>query len=182
MQLPNKSGSLIRITSGKLKGRSIKSPNSSLTHPMGSREKLALFNMVSDHLTGAKVLDAFAGSGALGIEALSRGASEVVFIEKNRQIAQIIQENLKNLNCLDRARVGIMDVKNFTTKGKFDLIIADPPYDNFNLTDFSNLASLLTDDGIFILSHPKEAPEITGLKLIKTRSYAAAHLSVYAKI
>ena len=70
----------IKIASGIFRGRSIKSPKSSLTHPMGAREKLALFNMIVDDLPGSLVLDAFAGSGALGIEALSRGASEVVFV------------------------------------------------------------------------------------------------------
>ncbi len=172
----------IKITSGIFRGRSIKSPDSKLTHPMGAREKIALFNMISDYLPGAKVLDAFAGSGALGIEALSRGASKVVLVEKNRQIAQIIKENLKNLDCKEQAEVEIKDVKNFQTGEKFNLIIADPPYDKFSTTDLTNLPSLLADDGILVLSHPKEAPEMTGLKLIKTKVYAGACLSVYVKI
>ena len=78
----------IKITSGKFRGRVIKSPNSRLTHPMGAREKLALFNMINDFLPGAQVLDAFAGSGALGIEAISRGAKSAAFIEKNAKFAQ----------------------------------------------------------------------------------------------
>ena len=172
----------IKITSGIFRGRSIKSPDSKLTHPMGAREKIALFNMISDYLPGAKVLDAFAGSGALGIEALSRGASKVVLVEKNRQIAQIIKENLKNLDCKEQAEIETKDVKNFQTGEIFNLIIADPPYDKFSTTDLTNLPSLLADDGILVLSHPKEAPEMTGLKLIKTKVYAGACLSVYVKI
>ena len=84
----------IKITSGKYRGRTIKSPNSKLTHPMGAREKLAMFNMISEYLSGAVVLDVYAGSGALGIEALSRGASYAMFVEKNPQIAQVIRRNL----------------------------------------------------------------------------------------
>ena len=87
----------IRITSGSLRGRTIRSPRSSLTHPMGAREKLALFNMIGAELPGAVVLDAFAGSGALGIEALSRGAHLVTFIEKDLKIAENLIENLKTV-------------------------------------------------------------------------------------
>ena len=95
----------IKITSGKYRGRSIKSPNSRLTHPMGAREKLALFNMISEYLPGAIVLDAYAGSGALGIEALSRGANYVMFIEKNPHIAGVIRKNLAELGLAKQASV-----------------------------------------------------------------------------
>ena len=83
----------IRVTSGKLRGRVLRSPDTSGTHPMGAREKLALFNMVN--VEGERVLDAYAGSGAVGVEALSRGASEVVFVENNRRTARVILENLQ---------------------------------------------------------------------------------------
>ena len=85
----------IKITSGKYRGRTIKSPNSKLTHPMGAREKLAMFNMISEYLSGAVVLDVYAGSGALGIEALSRGASYAMFVEKNPRTAGIIRMGCK---------------------------------------------------------------------------------------
>ena len=86
----------VRITSGRLRGRKLETPGGK-THPMGERERLALFNMISDYLPRTTVLDAFAGSGALGIEALSRGASEVVFVESNREAAQCIRRNLVSL-------------------------------------------------------------------------------------
>ena len=123
----------IRITSGKLRGRSIKSPNSRLAHPMGSREKLALFNMIAEDLPQARVLDAFAGSGALGIEALSRGVKEVVFIEKVPKIARVISENIKSLDLLNKVEVFVGDVDNYVTSESFDVIIADPPYDSFQI-------------------------------------------------
>ena len=172
----------IRITSGEFRGRSIKSPNSKLTHPMGSREKLALFNMISDYLPGASVLDAFAGSGALGIEALSRGAGSAVFVEKSNSVSRIIKENVSSLGLDDYANIITGDVSSLKIDEKFDIIIADPPYDNFEPSKLKNLVALLKNTGIFVLSHPKEAPLIDGLELQKTRNYAVAQISVYRPI
>ena len=171
----------IKITSGKFRGRAIKSPNSKLTHPMGAREKLALFNMIADHLPGAVVLDAYAGSGALGIEALSRGANYVMFVEKNPRTAGIIRKNLAELGLAEQASVSEWDAKNFLPPRNFDVILADPPYDNFDLRGIENLAKFLEKGGVFALSHPEEAPEINGLILQKTRKYAAARISIYTK-
>lgn len=168
----------IRITSGKFRGRSLKTPGGK-THPMGERERLALFNMITDDIPGSLVLDAFAGSGALGIEALSRGAREVVFIEKNPKAAETIRQNLRELEIA--AEVSTADVMKFNTEAVFDLIIADPPYDDFNPEAIQHLFQFLKDGGLLVLSHPDEAPEFLGLTLVKTRTYAAAHISVYAK-
>lgn len=168
----------IRIASGEYRGRSIKTPGGR-THPMGERERLALFNMISGNIPGATILDAFAGSGALGIEALSRGASEVVFIEKNPDACRVIESNLSNLDVF--GQVIRSDVVNFTTTKKFDVILADPPYDEFNAETIENLIEFLKDGGILVLSHPKNVIEFPGLELLKSRQYAAAHISVYAK-
>ena len=171
----------IRITSGELRGRLIKSPRSNLTHPMGAREKLALFNMLTDFLPEARVLDAFSGSGALGIEAISRGAGKAVFIEKNKKTSQVIRENIKALDLLGKTIVFAMDVKNFAADELFDIIIADPPYDNFNVEDVLYLTGFLKDGGVLALSHPGDAPVIYGLNLITSRKYAGATLSIYRK-
>ncbi len=171
----------IKITSGKYRGRSIKSPNSRLTHPMGAREKLALFNMISEYLPRAVVLDAYAGSGALGIEALSRGASYAMFVEKNPRITGVIRKNLAELGLAEQASVSEWDAKNFLPPRDFGVILADPPYDNFDLRGIENLAKFLKKGGVFTLSHPGEAPEINGLILQKTRKYAAARISIYTK-
>lgn len=172
----------IKITSGKLRGRNISSPNLKTTHPMGAREKLALFNMITDYLPGAVALDAYAGSGALGIEALSRGANHVTFVEENPRAAAVIRENLAELGLLECAVISKRDVKDFLPTEKFDIIIADPPYDDFNLDSIENLAKFLKEDGVFVLSHPGDTPEIGGLKLQKTREYAGAHISIYTKV
>ncbi len=101
----------LRVLAGEFKGRKIASPNDSRTHPMGAREKLALFNMVA--VENRAVLDLYAGTGALGIEALSRGAKEVIFVEKAPAVAKIISENLQNLGVsYDRDNGKLVAVKN----------------------------------------------------------------------
>lgn len=194
----------IRITGGDLRGRVILSPELAGTHPMGAREKIALFNMIGN-VQGWRVLDAYAGSGALGIEALSRGATEVVFVEQNTQATQVIRENLADLGLTELGEVVHQSVGRFLTeqgaKGsqelrggdaspsqQFDLILADPPYDDFDSTEVAELGQMLTPEGILLLSHPKitdsmdGVPEVSGLKLLKTHAYARANLSLYAKL
>jgi len=167
----------VRITSGIYRGRSILTPGEG-THPMGERERLALFNKVVDKINGGDVLDAYAGSGALGIEALSRGAASVIFIEKNPKAAKIIRDNLKILGA--DAEVITGDASKFESDKTFDLILVDPPYDRFTTEALSSLSKLLKTDGILVLSHPGNTPEIEGLSLIDSRKYAGATLSFYA--
>ena len=146
---------------------------------MGAREKLALFNMIAEELAGARILDAYAGSGALGIEALSRGARESVFVEKNARICKIIRNNLAKLGL--SAEVICSNVVDFTTSNLFDVIIADSPYDKFNLAEITPLIDLLKQVGTLVLSHPDMAPDIPGLTLKSSKKYANAHISVYVK-
>ena len=167
----------VKITSGIYRGRSILTPGEG-THPMGKRERLALFNKVVDKINGGDVLDAYAGSGALGIEALSRGAASVIFIEKNPKAAKIIRDNLKTLGA--DAEVITGDASKFESDKTFDLILVDPPYDKFTTEALSSLSKLLKTDGILVLSHPGESPKIEGLSLIDSRKYAGATLSFYA--
>ena len=170
----------IRITSGKYRGRTIKAPDFGGTHPMGSREKIALFNMINDYVAGGVILDAFSGSGALGIEALSRRAKKVVFIENNRIAYKTISENLASLGESGDLRYG--DVYRILSESneKFDVVIADPPYDKYDAEKIKILARVVADPGgILVLSHPGEAPEMPGLALEKTRKYARANISVY---
>ena len=160
----------LRILSGKYKGTKLASPDLKTTHPMGSREKLALFNMLGSYLEGAEVLDYFAGSGALGLEAISRGAATITFIENNPKARQTIQENCKAF--------GI--VADFTTGKDYDIIISDPPYDNYQVPNYTEL---LKSGGILALSHPSnfDPKTISGLTLLKTNSYAACNISIFTK-
>ena len=173
----------MRIISGIYKGREIETPGDERTHPMGARERLALFNMLGPDFTGLLVLDAFAGSGAVGIEALSRGAAKVVFIEKDKKAARVIRGNLERLG-IEKSQFLLVagDVRTVETGEKYDVVVADPPYLEFSLNLVEDLGRFLKDEGILVLSHPGEAPEIAGLKLVKTRKYAQAHLSIYEKV
>ena len=172
----------MNIISGIYKHKSIKSPATSATHPMGSREKLALFNMISPYCPGASVLDAFAGSGALGLEALSRGASKVVFVEKSPKVAAIIRENIENLGVKDQTSVRACISRDFTTDERFDIIIADPPYDNFHIEDIAHLSVFLKEGGILALSAPRiNLPEIPGLEIVSQHTYAAASITIFTK-
>lgn len=168
----------IRITSGKLKGLTIATPGGK-THPMGARERLALFNMIGEYLPGASVLDAFSGSGALGIEALSRGASHATLVENNTKAIQVIKANLKKAGVNEDATVIKGDV--YEAEGQFDLVMADPPYDEYDDTKILVLEKLVQPAGILVLSHPDTAPQMPGMELLKTHQYAAAHISLYTK-
>ena len=176
----------IRIISGEFKGRKIKTPGEK-THPMGERERIALFNMIFEVLDGERVLDAFSGSGALGIEALSRGASFVTFIEKDSNACRVIRGNLEAIGAAqDKYEVVKADVYKATEAWigegrKYGAVIADPPYDEYDGEKMCNFGGLVANGGVLVLSHPGDAPEIEGMKLLKTRQYAAAHLSVYVK-
>ena len=172
----------VRITGGEYRGQKLSTPGGD-THPMGERERLALFNMLTGRLADALVLDLYAGGGTLGIEALSRGASKAVFIEKNHKAVSVIRESITKLGLDDKCTVYAEDVSSFigASNQEYDIVFADPPYDHFVVSDMDNLAKLLKSGGILVLSHPDEAPVLEGLRLIKTRQYAGAHLSFYAK-
>ncbi|MDO5451805.1 MAG: RsmD family RNA methyltransferase [Candidatus Saccharibacteria bacterium] len=175
----------VRITSGNYKGKVLATPGEG-THPMGERERIALFNMVGNDLTGANVLDAYAGSGILGAEALSRWAPTVVFVEKSPRAARVIRENLAKMELFGFpnppiAEVVCGDVRKYRTDLRFRLIIADPPYDDFDLAGVEHLTKFLAPEGVLALSHPGEAPGLPGLELEGSHQYARAHLSVYVK-
>ena len=140
----------MRIISGQYKNRELKSPNSSATHPMGERERLAIFNMLGD-LSGKTVLDLFAGTGALGLEALSRGAASCTFVENHPKTLQILKQNLQNI---ENVTIVKTDAYKFEPVNKFDLIFIDPPYDQFDdkILDFKKF---LNKDGLMVISSPK---------------------------
>ncbi len=176
----------MRIISGIYKNRELLTPDNKKTHPMGDREKLALFNMLLPYLPSKIVLDAFSGSGALGIESLSHGASKVIFVEKIPKIAKIIEKNLKSLAIPpENYELRVKDVNKIDfPEEKFDVILADPPYDNFKIKEIESLVKFLKPAGILALSSPKNAPEplFETLELLKSKTYAAARISLFKKI
>ena len=176
----------MRITSGEFRGRNIESPAGYLTHPMGDREKLALFNSLVglgvDFDAVSSVLDCFCGSGALGLEALSRGARQACFVDNSSKAIDATKKNIASLGVSDRAEVKKCSAKQFieADEEKFDLILLDPPYDHFDASEFKGIEKLLNNDGFLVLSHPDGVKvDIPGLSLVSQRKYAAANIAIY---
>lgn len=121
---------MLRIIAGRHRNRPLRTPKGSSTRPTTSRNRETLFNICQQDIEGARVLDLYSGSGAIGIEALSRGAHEVIFVERDRGAANCIRENLEKLD--ESAEVLMMDVLKFlrrTDREGFNIIYADPPYE-----------------------------------------------------
>ncbi len=174
----------MQIISGIYKSRKIESPDDPHTHPMGAREKNALFNMLTPYLLGATILDAFAGSGALGLEAISRGAKSCVFVEKSPKVARIIEKNINFIgeNVVKNTTVLVKNIDNFCPDQTFDIVIADPPYDKFNQIDITKLAEYTSVNGILAVSHPKESKiNLPNFELLNSNTYAAARISIFRK-
>jgi 16S rRNA (guanine966-N2)-methyltransferase len=162
----------------------------SATHPMGDRIRTSLFNMLEsqDVLNGAVVLDAFAGTGAVGFEALSRGARTVDFVEQDKRASRIITENVKNLGVSDHTKLYTMPVASFLKTAvkdqKYDLIFADPPYHQPQFSTVSELVSYLQPNALMILSYMsgETAPNPNGVVVVANRSYGEASLAIYRKV
>jgi 16S rRNA (guanine966-N2)-methyltransferase len=182
----------LRIIAGEFRRRIIKSPGSRQTHPMGERIRAAIFNKIVNYLPNASVLDTFAGTGALGLEALSRGAREVTLVEKDRKAQKIIVGNIEALNVEQRTkliRANVSGWLNTMLAGtspnklpKYDIIFADPPYWNPQFNIVERLSVVLKDKGVLILSHTKaiDTPKLKGLELLDRREYADAVIAYYA--
>jgi len=124
---------MIKVFGGLYKGRLLAAPKGSLTRPSSGVVRQALFNICQGEIEGARILDLFAGSGAIGIEALSRGASYAAFVEKESAPRKCLEENLEKLGCVDQANVYFGDVFSLLPviekkEEPFDIIFADPPY------------------------------------------------------
>lgn len=130
----------MRIISGTARGRKILAPQGTSTRPIPDRAKTAIFNMIisirmangTPGLEGIRVLDLYSGSGSFGLECLSRGAGEVLFVEQNRSAAATIQKNLDTLSLADRAKIEARDVHEvilgLPADRRYDLAFCDPPY------------------------------------------------------
>ena len=176
----------VRIIAGIYGGRTIQAPDGNRTHPMSERVRNALFNSLHDQIKDAVVLDAFAGTGALGIEALSRGAKKVVFVERDRVAQKVLAENIDLLGIGDQAKLVKAPVASWlsTYDGeKFDVIFADPPYHDTQFSTVSNILGLLKPSALMVLSHPgrDECPTRPGVVVVDNRSYGDATLTFFRK-
>lgn len=172
----------MRVVAGKYGGRHLESPRGHLTHPMSEKMRGAIFSALGD-IEGLTCLDAFSGSGALGIEAYSRGASSVICIEKNKLAAVVIDRNINNLGLKDHVIAIQSGVESWlkTTINNFDIIIADPPYDRTKEQTIAFLARRLKPGGVFVLSWPTflPPPSLGACLLIKHKTYGDAQLAFY---
>lgn len=150
----------MRVITGTAGGTNLKAPDGLQTRPTADKVKQALFNMIQFEIAG-DVLDLFAGSGQLGIEALSRGAKSAVFVDARRESIAVIRENLKRTHLEERAQVIQSDYLSFLKrcKKRFRMIFLDPPYGEKYLENAIKLISeidILTEDGIIITERPIE--------------------------
>jgi len=172
----------MRVITGSARGHPLKVPKSASTRPTPARAKEAMFSSLGGRVPGARVLDLFAGSGAFGIEALSRGAAEAVFVELDGMACATLRENLRTTRLEENAVLMDMDVPDALDAlarqgGAFDIIFADPPYlksqgtghksQAKNAVDWksallasSDLKSVLAPDGILLLEHYKQDPGV----------------------
>jgi len=149
----------MRITGGVLKGRTLKVPKSDLIRPTTDRVRESLFSFLSNMIDFEKILvcDVYAGSGSLGLEALSRGAGEVHFVEKNFKIYKNLFKNILSLELKEKCKVFKMEALRFSRRKsheKYDLILADPPFFKFDIYNvvgnFLN-KDFLTENGLIVV-------------------------------
>jgi len=172
----------MRIIAGSRKGHRISAPKGTTTRPTADRVREAAFNLIGP-VDGTAVLDLFAGSGALGLEALSRGAARAVFVESDRDACRAINANLDRLR-LTGARVLCQDVRRFlaTERGPYDLILLDPPYD---LVDAlaeplaAHLPRLLTEDGLVVYETAAAQEPSLPLAPRTSRRYGSVRLTLF---
>ena len=153
----------MRVITGLYKGRTIKTVDDRSVRPATDRVKQTIFNMLMNRidLDGARVLDLFAGSGNLGIEALSRGADHVTFVESNEEAASCIERNIETLGCENAATILEMDAMGYLDNGNgpFDLIFADPPYefpDTLNIPGLVFERAMLQNPGYLLIEHASD--------------------------
>jgi 16S rRNA (guanine966-N2)-methyltransferase len=185
----------VRIIAGKYRGRKLKSPASLETRPTSDRLRETLFNILAPRIKGARFLDLCAGSGAVGIEALSRGARQVTFVDQSRRMCALIEANLETLGVEDdEFEVASVDALEFLRRRvkkegeRFETIFFDPPYatDYEGVLNFAgeNVARLLAEDGVVIVEHHHKndlKEEFGELKRYRVLKQGDSVLSFYSK-
>lgn len=177
----------LRVTGGELGGRRLRAPRSGV-RPSADRVRESLFAILGD-LTGAAVLDLFAGSGALGIEALSRGAASLVCVERSRATLAVLRENLASLGLDPVARVMAGDAEAVIARlgragERFDLVLMDPPYapeaGHAALVALGR-AGLLAPEAMVVLERSKSHPvgAVAGLRHLEDRSYGDTVITLF---
>jgi 16S rRNA (guanine966-N2)-methyltransferase len=175
----------VRIIAGERRGHTIFAPRGRETRPTSDRVRENVFNIVAPWVEGARVLDLYAGSGAMGLEALSRGAESAVFVESDPDALRAIERNLDKLR-LTGARVVQLDsstalMQEAGAGRKYDLVLVDPPYDMTNYDSLARyLPNVLADDGLLVFeTAARVEPIIGGLAVRTTRNYGSTRVTVF---
>ena len=179
----------MRVITGKARGIQLKTPEGMLTRPTADRVKEALFSIINFDIPGAKILDLFGGTGQLGIEALSRGASNAVFVDAREESCKLIRENLKRTKLDQDARVVRSDYLDYLSRCReqYDIIFLDPPYAEVFLENaIKNITEIdiLRSNGIIVAERPlgKELPwDFEGYSRSKDYKYGKVLLTIYRK-
>ena len=180
----------MRVIKGTARGVQLKTPDGMLTRPTADRVKEALFSIINFDIPGAKVLDLFGGTGQLGIEALSRGAEEAVFVDAREDACRLIRENLSRTKLAGQAQVIRSDYMDYLNRAsqRFSIILLDPPYAEVFLENALKRITeidILQSDGIIVTERPlgKELPwEFDGFRRSKDYKYGKTLLTIYRKL
>ncbi len=178
----------VRVGGGQVRGRVLKVTRGSTTRPSSGRVRSALFSMIASRLPDASVLDLYAGTGALGIEALSRGAAHVDFVEQGARECATLQDNLESLGYASQGRVHRMPVHRALSalSGPYDLVLMDPPYAQDALTPLlEQVDSLVAEQGTVVAEHDRRQSLPTtagGLERVTERVYGDTVLSIYRRL
>lgn len=182
----------MRIVAGTAGGRKIKAPDGQATRPTLERVKEAMFGSVQFELPGARVLDLFAGSGNLGLEALSRGALECVFVDAREECVRLIAENAASLGMSSMARVlrgdALKTAEQLSNEGfRADVILLDPPYRTALLSEALSAIcehGLLSEGGVIVAEHspdnPPKVPEALSVRRA-TKKYGDAAVTIFVR-
>jgi 16S rRNA (guanine966-N2)-methyltransferase len=175
----------MRIIAGNLGGRQFDSPLSKRTHPMSDKVRGALFNALGD-IGGLRVLDAFAGSGALSFEAISRGAKSAVALDIDKAAYQTIAKNTEALGLSDRILVLRKNAGSWARSdqaGQYDVVLCDPPYNDIRPDILQRLVRLTKPGGVYAMSWPGKEParQFEGLELIGSNQHGDAQLVFYRR-
>ncbi|NPB04109.1 MAG: 16S rRNA (guanine(966)-N(2))-methyltransferase RsmD [Thermotogae bacterium] len=174
----------LQVSGGKFKGIKLKTPKR--IRPTSSFTRKRIYDILGN-ISGYKVLDLFSGSGALGIEALSRGAESCVFVDSSGASVRIIRENLRRLNLMENTKVVKADVLLYlrTASGVYDLILADPPYTwDRKLNLLKGVEKFLEDGGVLVLemSARERPPETSSMRLFKLVKGGDTAVAFYRKV